>query len=370
MSSSVATGRRPLRIGRLLLAALALVATAASGAQPIIDLHVHTAGIGAGDSGAFINEQMRDSWKFRIYLAAFGISLEEIETHGDALLIARISERIERSRRIDQAVILAMDGVVDRHGELDREATQLYVPNELVATETAKHANLLFGASVNPYRPDAIERLERAHRMGAVLVKWLPNIMHIDPADQAIVPFYHRLAELGLPLLTHTGQERAFATARDELGDPQRLRLPLETGVTVIAAHLAAGGETDGAENFDRLVAMFGSYSNLYTDISSLTQINRLGYLKRALGIPGLDERMVYGSDWPLQFFPLVSPWYHLRHIGFGTARSLSRIDNAWDRDVGLKEAIGMPTSVLLRGGRILRAGDASPHAVDLSEPR
>lgn len=343
----------------LLAAAVVLAATSAFAAEPVIDLHVHTAGIGAGGSGAFVNREMRESWKFGIYLSAFGISLQEIEAHGDALLVQRISERIRRSKRVDKAVVLAMDGVVGANGEIDREATQIYVPNDFVAGETAKYDNLLFAASVNPYRPDAIERLERARDKGAVLVKWLPNIMYIDPGDEAIVPFYRRMAELGLPLLSHAGEERSFTSARDAFGDPDRLRLPLETGVTVIAAHLAARGHTDGTENFDRLVAMFGSYPNLYADVSSLTQVNRLGYLKRALGIPGLQERLVYGSDWPLQFFPLVSPWYHLRHIGIARARSLARIDNAWDRDVGLKEALGMPRSVLERGATLLPARSA-----------
>ena len=350
----------PWPLLRRLVGAAGLVAAGSVAAQPIIDLHVHTAGIGAGESGAFINRQMRESWKFRIYLAAFGVSLEEIEAQGDALVVRRISERIERSQRIDKAVVLAMDGVVDVDGEIDREATQIYVPNDFVARETAKYDNLLFAASVNPYRPDAIERLERAHENGAVFVKWLPNIMHMDPGDESIVPFYRRMAELGLPLLSHTGEERSFESAQDELGDPARLRLPLETGVTVIAAHIAATGRTDGATNFDRLVAMFADYPNLYADVSSLTQINRLGYLKRALGVPGVAERLVYGSDWPLQFFPLVSPWYHVRHVGIGRARSIARIDNAWDRDVALKEALGMPRSVLERGTVLLPAHASS----------
>lgn len=348
------------RLASRLVAAGAIVAGGSLAAQPIVDMHVHTAGIGAGGSGAFINREMRESWKFRIYLAAFGVSLEEIETQGDALLIGRISERIERSERIDKAVVLAMDGVMGPGGKIDREATQIFVPNELVARETAKYDNLLFGASVNPYRPDAIERLEWAHENGAVLVKWLPNIMHMDPGDESILPFYKRMAELGLPLLSHTGAERSFESAQDELGDPDRLRLPLETGVTVIAAHIAATGRTDGAGNFDRLVAMFASYPNLYADVSSLTQINRLGYLKRALGIPGLAERLVYGSDWPLQFFPLVSPWYHVRHVGIGRARSIGKIDNAWDRDVALKEALGLPRSVLQRTATLLPAHASS----------
>ena len=135
-----------------------------------VDMHVHTAGIGAGGSGAFVNKAMRENFRFPLYLRAFGVSRAELEAEGDALVIARISAAVTASRRVDKAVVLALDGVV-QDGELDRAATQVYVPNDFVAAETAKHPNLCFGASVNPYRRDAIARLQRARRQGAVLLK-------------------------------------------------------------------------------------------------------------------------------------------------------------------------------------------------------
>ena len=82
---------------------------------------------------------------------------------------------------------------------------------------------------------------------------------------------------------------------------------------------------------------LFEKYPNLYTDISSLTQINKLGFLVRALDNPRLVERMVFGTDWPLQFFPLVSPWYQIKHVLPGELKAIQRIDNQWDRDVALK---------------------------------
>ena len=48
------------------------------------------------------------------------------------------------------------------------------------------------------------------HRQGAILIKWIPNIMYIDPSDEKFIPFYKRLAELNIPLLTHTGMEKVF----------------------------------------------------------------------------------------------------------------------------------------------------------------
>ena len=325
-----------------------------SAAEGLLDMHVHTAGIGAGGSGAFVNREMGESWRFPFYLRAFGVTQAEIEAHGDSLVIARISAQIAASQRVRQAVVLALDGVVDAAGQLHREATQVYVPNAFVARQVARYDNLCFGASINPYRHDAIERLRQAHADGALLLKWIPNIMAIDPADEAIRPFYRELVALDLPLLTHAGQERSFASAQDEFGDPRRLALPLSMGVTVIAAHIATTGENEGEDNFQRILPMFKRHPNLYTDISSLTQINKRNYLQQALAVPGLDQRLLYGTDWPLQFFPLVSPYYHLDHIGTGAAKAVAAIDNTWDRDVALKEALGVPAHVFARSAALL----------------
>ena len=319
-----------------------------------LDMHVHTAGIGARGSGAFINEEMRQNFRFSIYLGAFGVNEAELQSEGDAVVIEKISAQVAASRRVGKAVVLALDGVVDAEGRLDREATQVYMPNAFVARETRRHDNLCFGASVNPYRPDWLRRLREVKAQGALLVKWIPNTMHIDPADETITPFYRELVALDLPLLSHAGQERSFATARDEYGDPRRLALPLSVGVTVIAAHIGTTGTNEGEDNFERILPMFERYPNLYADISSLTQVNRLGLLTRALAVPGLDERLVYGSDWPLQFFPLVSPQYHLNRIGLSDAKSVAAIDNRWDRDVALKEALGTPHHVFAKSAALL----------------
>ncbi len=361
------------RFGWLALAALALAAVgvalfafmpSASPPPPLaaeggrgegwLDMHVHAAGIGAGDSGAFVNDVMAGSWRMPFYLRAFGVSRSELEAAGDALVIARISAQVAESKRIGRAVVLALDGVVNASGELDRQATQVYVPSYFVAAQTARYDNLCFGASVNPYRHDARERLERAVADGAVLLKWIPNIMAIDPADPALRPFYRQLAALGLPLLSHAGQERSFASADDALGDPLRLALPLSMGVIVIAAHVATTGTVEGEDNFARLLPMFERYPNLYADVSSLTQINKRGYLQQALAVPGLPERLLYGTDWPLQFFPLVSPYYHLDATGWAQTRAVAAIDNPWDRDVALKEALGVPQAVFARAETVL----------------
>lgn len=320
----------------------------------IVDAHVHTAGIGAGGSGCFVSKELRDGYKFKWYLKAFGVSLEELEAQGDGLVLERLSKRISASRTVDKAVVLAMDGVITAAKELDTEKTQVYIPNEFVAAQTAKYDNLVFGASVNPYRHDALERLHQVKANGAVLIKWIPAIMGIDPSDLALKPYYETLAALGLPLLTHVGQEKSFGHAEDHFGDPKRLKLALESGVVVIAAHIATTGKNDGEKNYDRLLPLFAKYPNLYTDISSLTQVNKLGYLSRALKNGTFTERMIYGSDWPLQFFPLVSPWYHIGRAPVTDLWRASRSGNQWDKDVRLKKALGVPNSVFERTAMLL----------------
>ncbi|MDJ0654159.1 MAG: amidohydrolase family protein [Xanthomonadales bacterium] len=328
-----------------------------SGPQPddrFLDMHVHVAGIGAGGSGCFVNQAMRDNFRFGIFLQAMGVTLDELEAQGDQLVIARLAENISQSSRVGSAVVLAMDGVIGNDGELDRELTQVYVPSDYVAEQAARYPQLHFGASINPYRPDALQRLERAHRQGAVLIKWIPAIMHIDPADPAITPFYQRLAELGLPLLSHAGQERSFATAEDQYSDPLKLELPLSLGVTVIAAHIGTTGVYEGEPSYERLLPLFRRYPNLYTEISSLTQVNKLGYLERALTVPGLMDRTLYGSDWPLQMLLLVHPAYHWPDLSLAEAKALTGIENPWDRDVRLKQTLGVPPQVFERSARLL----------------
>lgn len=321
--------------------------------SPIIDMHVHIAGLGFG-SDSFISDEMKKGFKFDYYLNAFGVTHQQIEQRGDQLVVKKVAELIEQSHHIGGAVILAMDGVIDDDGKLDKVKTQVYFPNDFVAEQAARYPSLFFGASINPYRADALARLEKAKQQGAVLIKWIPNIQHIDPADEKIIPFYNKLKELKLPLLSHTGQERSFGSAIDDYGDPQRLRLPLSLGVTVIAGHIATTGETKQQRNYQRILGLFDEYPNLYSDISSLTQINKLGYLNTALVEDRLKGQLIYGSDFPLVNMILVSPYYFPLNLTLKQMWQISNIKNPLDRDVALKQALGMPTEIFAQSSRLL----------------
>lgn len=356
---SMGLGRRVRWVAAFAVAAVLLAALAwfplgpYRGEEPvpegIVDMHCHVAGIGAGGSGCFVCDELRASWKFGVFLRGFGITEKELEAGGDRIVPDRISKMLAGSRYVRKAVILAIDGVAAPDGTLDRGRTQLYVPNEFVADAAARHPNLLFGASVNPYLRDSLERLDWAAAHGAVLVKWIPSIMDIDPADPELEPFYRRLAALDLPLLTHGGKERALAASRDEYCDPEKLRLPLSLGVRVIVAHVASTGRHGGEADMRRLARMMREYPDLFADISSLTQLNKRFYLRKALTWPEFDGRLVYGTDFPLIRTAIVSPWYFVPRLTAGQMMSISRIRNPWDADVELKQALGTPADVFAR---------------------
>ena len=325
--------------------------------QGVIDMHCHIACLDEKKNGCFVADSLRNNFRFPIYLRAMGTSLEELKEKGDDVVAENIHQQVSASKHVSQVVLLAMDGVVNHQtGLLERDKTMVYVPNDFVARQAKKYQTLLFGASVNPYRKDALQRLEQVKKQGAVLIKWIPSIMGIDPADPKLKGFYLKMRALGLPLLTHTGQEKSFTSANDTLADPKRLKLALDLGVTVIAAHIATTGENEGESDFERILSMFDMYPNLYADISSLTQINKLGYLNKALQRKNLIPHLIYGTDWPLQFFPITTPWYFPMNLRLSEMWRISHVDNTWDRDILLKQALGAPSSIFDGGRQLLKS--------------
>jgi uncharacterized protein len=81
------------------------------------------------------------------------------------------------------------------------------VPNEEVAEVAAANPDVLIPfASVDPARPDAVERARRLisdHNVRCF--KFHPNIQAFFPNDRSAYPLYEVIAEAGLPALFHTG---------------------------------------------------------------------------------------------------------------------------------------------------------------------
>ena len=208
-----------------------------------------------------------------------------------------------------------ISAVPDRSdGSVNLEKTEFYVPNEYVFKVAEQHPDKFVpNISVNPYRPDAIAELEKWAKRGARIVKWLPNAMGINPSDPQCDPFYQKMKELDLILLSHGGEEKAVEAEEDQkLGNPLLLRRALDHGVKVIVAHCAGLGTNEDLEskdrqqrdNFDLFLRLMDEkrYEGLvFGEISAMTQFNRIGKpLQTVLNREDLHERLVNGSDYPL----------------------------------------------------------------------
>ena len=259
---------------------------------PRIDVHAHLGGLGTCGSGITLSPRFRRGIVFRAILHELRVKPHEME-HADDLYLERMAGMVRASGAFDHAVALAMDGLW-RDGAIDRDRSPIVVPNDWAREAARRHPELLYGASVSPLRPDALDELDRVAADGAVLCKWLPNVQGIDPGDVAHRPFYRKLVSLKLPLLCHAGKEFSLPGGSHALGDPTRLQVALDEGVTLIVAHcgtlakcrLPDGERLDGVELLSRWTER---YPNLWADLSAMTSFNRTKETAPAVGgAPGV----------------------------------------------------------------------------------
>jgi len=285
--------------------------------EKLIDHHVHIAGLGIGGTKTFVNAKMR-TWKhpfhrlkFKVYMSSAGV---DDESKADPQVIDRLARLVGHIRGHGKHRLLAFDKHYRRDGSVNLEKTEFYVPNAYVFEVAAQHPDKFVpNISVNPYRPDAIAELEKWAQRGARVVKWLPNAMGINPSDPQCDPFYQKMKELDLILLSHGGEEKAVEAEEDQkLGNPLLLRRALDHGVKVIVAHCAGLGTNEDLDskdrqqrdNFDLFLRLMDEkrYEGLvFGEISAMTQFNRIGKpLQTILNREDLHERLVNGSDYPL----------------------------------------------------------------------
>ncbi len=135
------------------------------------------------------------------------LGVKSKDAAAETLVIKRLAEAMEATPRLDASVILAFDAIHTPDGQMDLGRTHLYVKNEFAYDVVQNNRKMLLGASVHPYRKDAVEEIEKWTEAGAVLLKWLPLVQGINPADKRCFKVYDTLARLKLPLLAHTGGE-------------------------------------------------------------------------------------------------------------------------------------------------------------------
>jgi hypothetical protein len=306
--------------------------------RSLIDCHVHLAALPEGRNGCYISPHMLKSPLFRFLLWKHGLSPDN-PRHANRKYVDDLLTELRASRHVRQAVLLGMDGVYDRTGQLARGETHFLISNEYVLETARTHPDdFLPGVSINPQRRDAVDEVHRCAEAGAVLVKVLPNAQQFNPADATYKPFYRALAERRLPLLSHVGYEFSLIGKDQSVGDPQRLETALNEGVTVIAAHACSYGLMLYERFLPVLLDFSKRYGNFYADISALTLPNRLRMLLRLRRHPEIHDRLLFGTDYPLSVMH-VAAWGRIR---FAALRSLIRTKNRFDRQYAVCRSMGV----------------------------
>ena len=323
---------------------------------PIIDAHVHLAGLGDSGSGCFIAPRKFNSLLYRLMRKKLGI----YRAHRDGRLDEEYLARLERDVKtavecsaLDAAVLFAHDRLYSDNGEVAPERQELHVPNEYLfkcCEAPALKGRLLPAMSVHPYRPDALDETLRWIERGAVAMKWLPNSQNIDPRDRRCAPIYRALAERGVPLIAHTGGEHTVSIVRAEFGDPQLMQPALDQGVTVILAHCGSKSGLFDTDWLPAFVKLARTQPRCYGDTSAFCTPGRTRWIGRLLREEGLAAKLIHGSDYPVPPFA----WGAAFKLGLRKTLELQRVWSYLERDIRIKRELGMPEEVFTNFARLM----------------
>jgi predicted TIM-barrel fold metal-dependent hydrolase len=313
-----------------------LVRTAFDGIDPhaLWDVHAHLLGTGDSGSGCSVHASMSQWWRpievLRRQAILNAACVGDDAASVDRAYLARLEALAADFPGGARWCLFAFDQAHRDDGGVDPDATTLHVPDAYARSVAAANAaRFAWVASIHPYAPDALARLDQAIASGAVAIKWLPSAMNIDPRDARCRPFYDRLARARLPLVVHCGEEMAVPGAkREAFGNPLLMRVPLEAGVRVIVAHCASLGhalDTDkpsaprvpAFDLFARLMDERAHEALLMGDLSAVFQINRkVAIGRRLLERDDWQPRLLHGSDYPLPGIPVLTRPQRLADAG------------------------------------------------------
>lgn len=320
-----------------------------------IDCHVHL--VGDGSSGSDCWFSLPSLWKKflgRMMIKGLGLPISSLNGGLDDLYAENLVKNIQESS-LDAAVVLAQDIPYSHSGEKMDDEAQFYVPNEYVAELGKRYEEIIPACSIHPGRPDAMDELEKCIEAKMPVLKLLPNCLNVDYMDRKHIPFWERMAEAGMILLTHTGGEMTVKVYDSSYGDPKKLEILLDCGVTAIAAHSAGRSALFDPDWTSDLLTMFDRHPNLYADNSALSSINRSRTLKHILP-EDIQSRILHGSDYPVPVSGL-GPML-LGKLSWKNYRNCAKIPNIIERDYQLKLGMGFTEETFTKMDELLkRAG-------------
>ena len=306
--------------------------------KTLIDVHAHLAAFPDGTNGCFMSKAFQSGIQAKFVRWKLGLT-GSTPAELNASYTTRLLKNLRESLYVEKAVLLALDGVYDASGRLDENRTHMLIANDCVRDLARAHPDaLLYGASINPQRRDALDELNRVIADGARLIKVLPPTQVFDPLEPRYRAFYRTLADRGIPLLCHIGYEFSVSAGKQEFGFPERLTLALDEGVSVIGAHGSSSAVFVQGRFYRAFVELMTRYPNFCVDLSATTLPNRASIVPRLRSHPEFFDRYLFGTDYPLSAY--ATPF--LGRLPVRTQIALWRTKNIFDKQALVLRAMGL----------------------------
>jgi hypothetical protein len=179
------------------------------------------------------------------------------------------------------------------------------IPNEEIAEAAAENADVLIPfASVDPARPDAVERARRlVAEHGVRGFKFHPNLQEFFPNDRSVYPLYEAIAEAGVPALFHSGHS-GIGTGLPG-GGGLRLKYSNPMCLDDVAADFPELDIVLAHPSFpwqDEAISICLHKANVWIDLSGWSPKYFPPQLVQYANTQ-LREKVLFGSD-----FPLITP--------------------------------------------------------------
>ncbi|MEW8506986.1 MAG: amidohydrolase family protein [Candidatus Thiodiazotropha sp.] len=301
-----------------------------------IDIHTHL----LNPQVAF--DRLYDRLAVHFFSRSLGADPKALKADPYGTYIETMARSIAESVYVEKSCLFGVDARFDERGrEADRDKT-VCAMNEDVLTAAARHPDQFIPfLSVNPRRPNALELIDELVERGCRGAKFLQNYWGLDLNSERLIPYYEKLKQHKLPLIVHIGSEY---TIRSDASYErvEMLNLPLETGVTVIAAHMGLGrfehrlrawnNLSRQPRHFDgdyfRLLEMLTRYQNLYADISAILVPLRARALRHLSEQKQVHRKILFRTDYPVPFTVRLNSF----DLNSATRRRIARIENPFDR--------------------------------------
>ena len=285
-------------------------------------------------------DRFYDKLALAFFAKKFDINRRELIKNGFEGYKSNFARLIKSSNFVQKSVVFGVDAKFDECGNLVHKDKTVCASNEEVFAFYEQNPNEVVPFfSVNPNRKDALNLIEKYHKMGFKGGKLLHSYWETDLNNKRYEPYFRLLSELRLPLVIHVGDENSLASNK-ALESIEQLKSPLNLGCRIVCAHM--GASCDGAftalsrdpekfgANYFTLLGWLREFDGLYADVSALLCINKARILPHLKTQTQIHDKILFGTDFPVPFSVILSSY----DLPMRDRLALNRIQNPLDRYV------------------------------------